>query len=304
MVWISILILALTFVAVMLVSGNNLSACVGPAVGSRIISKRFGMLLGAAGFSLGLLIQGVTMTNTVAKLMPVATLQFRAEVLFVAILVFVVADLIRVPMSLSMSLVGLLTGVSIANGALTNGAYVAEIVGLWVAAPLIAIVFAFYSIRIINRRQPKNIWHRLQTYKILLIVLAFSTSYVLGANTIGLIVATGGFDLTTVLLSIAAIFIGTFYLSAGEIRRVSEELFLMRYPNATTALLTSSVLVEAATLLNIPLSNTQALSSAVFGTGISYKSKFVSIKPFLITVSSWVIAPLLSFAIGLIITKI
>ncbi len=304
MVWLSFLLLALTVVAVMLVSGNNLSACVGPAVGSSIISKRFGMLLGAAGFSLGLIFQGVTMTNTVAKLMPVATLQFRAEVLFVAILVFVVADLIRVPMSLSMSLVGLLTGVSIANGTLTDGAYITEIVGLWVAAPLIAIVFAFYLIRIINKRQPKNFWHRLQSYKILLIVLAFSTSYVLGTNTIGLIVATGGFDLTTVILSIAAIFIGTFYLSAGEIRRVSQELFLMRYLNATTALLTSSVLVEAATLLNIPLSNTQALSSAVFGTGISYKSKFVSIKPFLITVSSWVIAPLLSFAIGLIIAKI
>ncbi len=302
--WLSILLLALTFVAVMLVSGNNLSACVGPAVGSRIISKRFGMLLGATGFSLGLIFQGVTMTNTVAKLMPVATSQFRAEVLFVAILVFVVADLIRVPMSLSMSLVGLLTGVSIANGTLTDGAYITEIVGLWVAAPLIAIVFSFYLIRIINKRQPKNVWHRLQTYKILLIVLAFSTSYVLGANTLGLIAATGGFDLTTAILSIAAIFIGTFYLSAGEIRRVSQELFLMRYSNATTALLTSSVLVEAATLLNIPLSNTQALSSAVFGTGISYKSKFVSIKPFLITVSSWVIAPLLSFAIGLIIAKI
>ncbi len=302
--WLSILLLALTFVAVMLVSGNNLSACVGPAVGSRIITKRFGMLLGAAGFSLGLIFQGITMTNTVAKLMPVATSQFRAEVLFVAILVFVVADLIRVPMSLSMSLVGLLIGVSMANGTLTDGAYITEIVGLWVAAPLIAIVFSFYLIRIINKRQPKNVWHRLQTYKILLIVLAFSTSYVLGANTIGLIVATGGFDLTTAILSIAAIFIGTFYLSAGEIRRVSQELFLMRYPNATAALLTSSVLVEAATLLNIPLSNTQALASAVFGTGISYKSKFVSIKPFLITVSSWVIAPLLSFAIGLIIAKI
>ena len=302
--WLSILLLALTFVAVMLVSGNNLSACVGPAVGSRIISKRFGMLLGAAGFSLGLIFQGATMTNTVAKLMPVATSQFRVEVLFVAILVFVVADLIRVPMSLSMSLVGLLTGVSIANGTLTNGMYIAEIVGLWVIAPIVAIVFAFYLIRILNKRQPKNIWHRLQTYKILLIVLAFSTSYVLGANTIGLIVATGGFELTTAILSIAAIFVGTFYLSAGEIRRVSQELFLMRYTNATTALLTSSVLVETATLFNIPLSNTQALSSAVFGTGISYKSKFVSIKPFLITVSSWVIAPLLSFAIGFFIAKI
>lgn len=287
-----------------MVSGNNLSACVGPAVGSRIISKRFGMLLGALGFSLGLIVQGTLMTHTVNALMPMATSQLRAVALAVSILIFVIADLIRVPMSLSMSLVGLLTGFSIANGALADGVYVAEIIGMWVAAPLIAIVFAFYLIRFINRTKPKNIWRWLQTYKVLLIVLALSTSYVLGANTIGLIVATGGFNLTTVALSVAAIFIGSFYLSAGEIRRVSQELFLMRYSNATAALATSTVLVEAATLFNIPLSNTQALSAAVFGTGISYKSKFVTIKPFLITVVSWVIAPILSFTIGFIVASL
>ena len=100
---------------------------------------------------------------------------------------------------------------------------------------------------------------------------------------------------------IVAVFIGAFFLSAGEIRRVSQEVFLMRYPNAMATLLTSTVLVEAATVLNVPLSNTQAMSAAVFGAGISYKSKFVSVKPFLLTVIAWVIAPLLSFAIGLII---
>ena len=93
--------------------------------------------------------------------------------------------------------------------------------------------------------------------------------------------------ITTVVAAIIAIFVGAFYLSAGEIRRVGQELFLMRYPNATATLVVSTVLVEAATVLNIPLSNTQALSSAVFGTGISYKSKFVSIKPFLLIVVNW-----------------
>jgi PiT family inorganic phosphate transporter len=304
MLWLSIVILVLTFITVMLVSGNNLSACVGPAVGSRIITKRFGMLLGAAGFSLGLAAQGIGMTKTVNVLLPNAALQFRAEALLVAIIIFVVADLIRVPASISMSLVGLLAGLSIANGTLTNSAYVAEVAAMWIAAPLIAIVFAFYLIRIFNRGRPKNIWRRLQTYKILLIVLAFTTSYVLGANTLGLIVATGGFNITTVIAAIVAIFIGTFYLSAGEIRRVAQELFLMRYPNATATLVVSTVLVEVATILNIPLSNTQALASAVFGTGISYKSKFVSVKPFLLIALSWVIVPLLSFTIGLIIGSI
>ncbi|MGA2681957.1 MAG: inorganic phosphate transporter [Candidatus Bathyarchaeia archaeon] len=301
MLWLSIALFLLTFIAVMLVSGNNLSACVGPAVGSRIISKRLGMLLGALGFSFGLLIQGAGMTKTVNTLLPSGAMQFRVEALLVAILIFVIADLIRAPMSVSMSLVGVLAGLSVAEGALRSGGYVAAVVVMWVVAPIFAIALSFYIIRILNRSRPKNFWHRLQIYKVLLIVLALSTSYVLGANTLGLIVATGGFNSSTVALVVVAIFVGAFFLSAGEIRRVSEELFLMRYPNATATLLTSTILVEAATLLNIPLSNTQALSAAVFGAGISYKSKFVSLKPFLVIVLSWVIAPLLSFAIGLIL---
>jgi PiT family inorganic phosphate transporter len=304
MLLLSIFVLVLTFVAVMLVSGNNLSACVGPAVGSRIISKRFGMLVGAAGFSAGLVVQGVGMTNTVNVLLPNPALQFRAEALLVAIIIFVVANLIRVPMSLSMSLVGLFAGLSIANGVLTDNAYVVEVAVMWVAAPLIAIAFSFFLIRIINRGWPKNFWRKLQTYKILLIVLSFSTSYVLGANTLGLIVATGGFDIVTLIVAIAAIFFGTFYLSVGAIRRVSQELFLMRYPNATVTLVTSTVLVEAATILNIPLSNAQALSAAVFGTGISYKAKFISLKPFLMIALSWGVATLISFVIGLILGTI
>jgi PiT family inorganic phosphate transporter len=300
MLWLSMVLLALTFVAAMLVSGNNLSSCVGPTVGARIISKRLGMLLGATGFSIGLLVQGEGMTKTVNALLPSTALQLRVEALFVAIIIFVVADLIRVPMSLNMSLVGLLAGLSVAGGVFTNGAYIAEVVAMWVATPAIAIVSSFYLISIIDRGWSENIWRRLQIYKVLLIILAFSASYVLGANTLGLIVATGGFDVTTVVAAIVAVFIGTFHLSAGEIRRVSQELFLMRYPSATATLVISTVLVEVATVLNIPLSNTQALSAAVFGTGISYKSKFVSVKPFLLTALSWVIAPLLSFALGLV----
>jgi len=302
--WLSIVVLVLTFVAVILVSGNNLSACVGPAVGARIISKRFGMLLGAAGFTVGLVVQGAGMTKTVNALLPNTALQFRAEALLAAIIIFVIAYLIRAPMSLSMSLVGLFAGLSVASGTFSNGLYVAEVVALWAVAPLISIVFAFYLIRNINRSQPSNIWRRLQIFKVLIVFLALSASYVLGANTIGLIVATGGFNLQSVAVGVVAVFVGSFFLSSGEIRRVSEELFLMRYPNATVTLLSSTVLVGIATIFNIPLSNTQAVSSAVFGAGISYKSKFVSTKPFLIIVLSWVLAPLLSFVIGLLLDNV
>jgi len=297
----SFVLLALTFVAVALVSGNNLSVCVGPAVGSRILSRRIGALLGAAGFSLGLLFQGSAMSKSVEVLLPGATAQLRIEALLVAVVIFAVALVIRVPMSLGMSIVGLFVGLSVARGLTVDVGFAAGVALTWVVAPVVALVLAFYLMRALNKSWPENFWRHLQAYKVVLLVLSFSTSYVLGANTLGLIVATGGFDLVTVAAAVVAAFIGAFYLSGGQIRRITQELFLMRYPNATASLVAATVLVEAATILNIPLSNTQTMTAAVFGTGLSYKTKLVSLKPFLTIVAGWVIAPLLSFLIGLAI---
>ncbi|MCW4017500.1 MAG: anion permease [Candidatus Bathyarchaeota archaeon] len=295
----SVALVALTFLTVILVSGNNLSVCVGPAVGSRIITKRLDIILGAVGFSAGLLIQGAAMTQSVNTLLPNVSAILRMEALLVAILVFSLAALIRVPLSLNMSLVGLLAGFSVAGGVNVNGGYLWQVALTWVAAPVVAFALAFGLIRFFNRGWPKNFWRRLQAYKVLLIVLSLTSAYVLGANTLGLVVAVGGFNAASVLAAVVGIFLGTFLLGKGAIRRVAQEFYLMRYTNAEATLVASTVLVEAATVLNIPLSNTQATSAAVFGAGFSYKTKFVSLKPFLTIAAGWVAAPLLSFVVGL-----
>jgi len=297
----SIVLPVLTFLAVALVSGNNLSTCVGPAIGARILSPRSGILLAATGFCLGLLIQGPHMITSTHMLLPNPTAQLQSEALLVAIVIFVIADIIRIPISLSMSLVGLLVGLSVARNMPVSSSYLTTVIAMWFVAPAIAMAGAFYFTKMVNRTSPKNIWRRIQTFEIVLIALSFTASYVLGANTLGLIVATGGFSVLTIVAAIAAIFVGSIFLSAGEIRRVSQELFLMRYPNATVSLLISTLFIELATLLNIPLSNTQTLSSAVFGAGFSYRARYISLKPFMIILMGWIIAPLLSFAIGLII---
>ncbi len=288
----------LVFLAVALVAGNNLSACVGPAVGARILTKRAGALLGAAGFAVGLIGQGWGMVNSINNLMPYATPEFQAEVLIAAIVIFVIAHLARLPMSLSMSVVGLLAGVALARGFTSQIPYMTEVVAMWFIAPIVASLLAYYLIRYINSRKVTNTWRRIRLYKVLLIVLAFTSAYSLGANTLGLIVAAGGFSWVTVTAAVAAIFAGAFFLGEGAIRRVSQEFYLMRYSNATVALAASTILVEAAAILNIPLSNTQTTTAAVFGAGVSYKAKFLSLKPYLTIVAGWIIAPVLSFFIG------
>jgi inorganic phosphate transporter, PiT family len=298
---VEILLVVLAFLAIMLVAGNNLSACVGPAVGARMLSRKTGALVGAAGFSVGMLLQGSGMTRSVSVLLPNATATLQAEALIVAIVIFLVADYVRVPMSVSMSLVGLLAGSSIAHNSTTILPFLGEVVLMWFIAPIAASALAFSIIRVINNSEPRNIWRRIRIYKVLLLGLSFTTAYVLGGNTLSLIVATAGYNMATVAAAMAAIFVGSFFLSAGAIRRVSQEFYLMRYSNATASLLASTVLVELATFFNIPLSNTQTTAAAVFGAGMSYRTKFISLKPYLIIVAGWVIAPLLSFAIGLLL---
>jgi PiT family inorganic phosphate transporter len=294
-------LVVLVFLAVALVAGNNLSACVGPAVGARIISKRTGALLGLAGFSAGLIVQGSGMAHSVAVFLPNPTIELQVAALLAATAIFGVANLARVPLSLSMSLVGLLAGLSFSQGITTSLTYLSQVASMWFIAPAVAALVSFYMIQILNKRAVSDIWRRIRFYKVLLIVLSFTTAFGLGANTLGLIVATAGFSLVTVAVAVGAIFVGTFYLAEGSIRRMSQEFYLMRYSNAVVTLATSTILVEIAAFLNIPLSNTQTTAAAVLGTGLSYKAKFMSLKPFLVIVAGWVLAPLISFLIGWII---
>jgi len=296
-----IVLVFVVFLAVTLVAGNNLSACVGPVIGARILTKRKGALLGIAGFIIGLLAQGSGMTHAIGVLLPNSNVQLQVEALLVAIAIFVIAYLVRVPISLSMSLVGFLAGLSLARGTNTDLPFVTEVAAMWVIAPVSAVFLAFYLIRIINRRKVKDIWQRIRFYKGLLIVLSFTTAYVSGANTLSLIVATGGFTVAAVIAGITGIIMGSLFLGGGAIRRISQEFYMMRYSNATITLGASTILVEVAAILHIPLSATQTTAASVFGTGLSYKTKFMSLKPFLTIVAGWIIAPLLSFVLGLLL---
>jgi len=270
-----IVLVILVFLAVTLVAGNNLSACVGPAVGAQILSKRRGELLGASGFVVGLLLQGAGMANSINALLPDLTVQLQTEVLVVAITIFFFANLARLPLSFSMVLVGLLAGFSFAQVLTSQVPFLTAVVAMWIIAPMgIAVLLSFYLMRYINSRRVSDIWRIIRFYKVVLIVLAFTTAYGLGGNTLGLIVATAGYNWATVAAAMAAVFIGALFLGEGTIRRISQELYLLRYSNATVALAASTILVEAAALLTIPLSNTQTTASAIFGAGVSYKSKF------------------------------
>ncbi|MDS0257229.1 inorganic phosphate transporter family protein [Thermoplasmatales archaeon AK] len=293
-------VISIAFILTALVAGNNLSAAVGTLVGSRTLSRFGGSLLGAIGFSAGLLVQGGRLHSTASSLLP-SSHEIITLALLVALFIFILANLLRVPLSLIMALVGTSIGLSLRFGTHLDSGLVVLIALTWILAPVLSIILSYLLNRWMTRWKPPDVWSFARNLKILLLFISFFTAFTLGANTIGFISQVARINGVSTLLLVVAIFIGSFFLSGGIIRRVGSEMYMMRYTNAFVSLAVSSILVEGATFLGIPLSNTQTLTSSVFGSGLSYRDKAMNLRPFFLTVATWIASPVLGILFGYLI---
>ena len=291
------LLLAVATILILLVSGNNAQASIGNHIGAKVVQTRTALLVEVAGVSLGLLFQGTSMTTAADHLANGLSQEMVLVVLTITLGLFVVAHFARLPLSLTHTLPALLAGV-----ALAFTSYFFFMILAWMAAPAAALVATPLIARLASRHGSNDFWHKIEVYKALLLLVSFMFAFTLGANTIGLVVAVEGFGGLSVPLAIAAVVAGTFFLSAGEIRRVTSDMFDLGYSNAMSSMLTSAVLVEASTLVGIPMANTMVQNTAVFGAGISYKTKFFSAKSFYLVALSWIAFPAAGIAAGVLIS--
>ena len=296
---IALLLLGVATLLILVVSGNNAQACIGNLIGAKVLKTRTALLLEAAGVSLGLVFQGTSMASAATNLAKGLSSQTLLIVLAITMALFLVAHFSRLPLSLTHILPALLAGVSLAFSP-----YFFFMISAWIAAPGAALVAAPLIARVSIRLGTNDFWDKIELYKALLILVSFTFAFTLGANTIGLIVAVVGFGGLAVPLAIVGVVVGTFFMSAGEIRRVTSDMFDLGYSNAMSSMLTSAVLVEASTLVGIPMANTMVQNTAVFGAGISYRTKFFSAKPFFFVALSWIVFPAAGIAAGVLIALI
>ena len=293
------LLLAVATLLILLVSGNNAQACIGNLIGAKVVRVRTALLVEVVGVSSGLLLQGTSMATAASHLAKGLSPETLLVVLALTLALFTAAHFARLPLSLTHTLPALLAGV-----ALAFTSYFFFMVLAWMAAPAAALVATPLIARLASRVGTNDLWSKVEVYKGLLILVSFLIAFTLGANTIGLIVAVEGFSGVAALLAMAGVVVGTFFLSAGEIRRVSSEMFDLGYSNATSSMLTSAVLVEASTLVGIPMANTMVQNTAVFGSGLSNKTRFFSAKPFFLVALSWVVFPAAALGAGVLISTV
>jgi len=289
----------------MVVGGNNLSACSGTIIGSNIVSRRSGILVAVAGYLLGLSLEGPKLFRVREAFLPTETTTEVFSILLATLLVFLGAELSKVPLSLSKTLTGAILGVGFAVGPLQNTRYLVLILGFWFLAPLLATALGVLLVALDDHYSPKNLWLKLSILKAGLLVVAFLSAYVIGSNSLGLI---AGVLFNQTLAAAIAVGLGStlgaFTLGQGALRRLSEGIFSLRYPNAFYSQLLGSGAVEFASQLGVPVSITETVSSGIIGSGLARRMRVMNVRNIFLMVTSWVVSPAAGALVGYSLTRL
>jgi PiT family inorganic phosphate transporter len=289
----------------MVVGGNNLSACAGTIIGSGMVRRRTGVLIAVAGYVAGLAFEGPKLFKVREIFLPANTSIGAFSILLASLLVFLGGEYFKVPLSLSKALTGSILGVSAALGILTLTGYLALILAFWFLVPLVATLLGVLLILLDDRLSPRDLWLKLTLLKAGLLPLAFLSAYVLGVNTLGLIAGVPYNETFWASLAVGfGAILGAFTLGRGALRRLTEGIFSLRYPNAFYAQLVGSATVELANQLAVPLSITETVSSGIIGSGLARRMRVLNVRNIFLIISSWVLSPIAGFALAFLLTKL
>ena len=287
------------------VSGNNISACCGTIIGSGMVNRRSGIMIAVTGYLLGLSIEGPKLFRVREAFLPTETSTEIFSILLATLLIFIGGELTRVPLSLSKALTGTILGVSFAIGTLQQTDYLILILIFWVSAPIVATALGMFFVKLDNRYSTRNLWVKLSLLKAGLVVMAFLSAYVTGSNALGLIagVPSNQPQIAIVVVALGSV-LGAFVLGRGALRRLTEGIYSLRYPNAFYSQLLGAGTVELANQLGVPLSTTETVSSGIIGSGLASKMRVMNSRNVFLIIASWVISPALGFLLGYSLTLV
>jgi inorganic phosphate transporter, PiT family len=289
----------------MAVGGNNLAACCGPLIGSGMVNRRTGILIAITGYLLGLIIEGPKLFRVREIFLPLDTATGTFSILLASLMIFLGGELYKIPLSLSKALTGAILGVSVALGTFNSSGYLVLILAFWFLVPLVATALGIVLVRLDDQLSPRNLWLKLSLFKTGLLVVSFLSAYVLGSNTLGLIAGVVYNQTSYAILAVGlGAVLGTFVLGRGALRRLTEGIFSLRYPNAFFSQLIGSATVELASQLGVPLSITETVSSGIIGSGLGRRMRMMNARNVFLIISSWIISPVGGFLLAFVLTKL
>ncbi|HED04643.1 MAG TPA: inorganic phosphate transporter [Candidatus Fraserbacteria bacterium] len=292
---------------------NDSANCIGPAVGSGLISYRRAILLVILAAAAGALLEGGRVIGTVgqgivsAPLPPVA--------LFIAMLsaglaVTLPVVLLKLPVSTSQAIVGAMTGIGLAVGLPVHFSLVLDIIAVWVFSPLLALIlsqliyyFVALPLRLLHR---VSLWDHLLNYTV--IISAGYASYSWGANNIGNAIGPlanlGYHSDWIILLGVAAVALGAVTYAGGVTETVAGGITQLDPLSAFATQTSVALVTHLFAVVGIPVSLSQLNVGALVGIGLVKGVRAVSrAKVFMITLG-WVLTPTAAGLLAFVLYKL
>jgi inorganic phosphate transporter, PiT family len=166
---------------------NDASHVFGSAVGSKMVTFRKAAIIASVFFILGAVLQGSGTSNTLGKLGAVNAIGGSFTLALAAAITIYMMTKFALPISTTQAIVGAIIGWNLFTGNHTNGKTLSNIVGAWIAGPVIGAIFAIPLFILVKKFKNSARIHliRFESYvKTGLILVGAFGSYSLGANNI------------------------------------------------------------------------------------------------------------------------
>ena len=307
------LLIGLAVLLSFLFGWNNSSLLIGNLRGAGSLSFRSAMLTSVIGLLLGVLLEGSKMVGTLGgSLAPNPTSAVLLATVLVSVVLSLGLTLLDLPVSFSMIVVAAFLGAAFSTGLPVSAGRSADVVGFWFAAPLATAAIAFAVYRSAARVVPRfGILTVDSLNRAGAVVSGLAVSYTLGANNIGLLYESAGVtsvgqqvDLGVMLLLVVAAVAGVVTLGRNALGGTIGDRMLTLSPQGVfSAFISSSLVVWAGTQLALPISITQCILGGMLG--VAYSRVFSAVNGRLAgeTLSLWVVAPLVAFALSYVLTS-
>lgn len=299
------------------IGSNGLSNLIAPSVGSESMRLRTAMIYGSLLAFAGAILLGDSVTHTISTKIVSAsyvTPLGALSALFAAGLWVSACTIARLPASTTHSIVGAIAGFGMITGAPIQWLTLKMIMISWVFSPLFAVVFAFmiyYLIHLFIISKVNSIPERTlleNKFKLLQIAATAYIAFSLGSNSIATVAGPLGMILPENILALKiagsiVIALGVATFGSRMIERIGHDLTELTPSRGFSAQFAAATVILFFTLLEIPVSPTQVLVTAIIGVGLARGIQTLNIRVIKRILFSWAVTPLLSALFSILIYK-
>jgi len=292
-----------------LVGGNNSAIALGILVSTNVLRRRLSYLINAISLFSGASIGSITMESSIYGL--VSSQNFLlleialSAILFSSTVTFYYLNKIGIPASLSQMIYpSLASVVLIARGTVGFdwGKFDFTVLS-WILSPLVAIATSLSMYFFLKKflKSKRNFIREIRYYKYGLIISSIFTSFVTGANAIGIIISAGlisePFYITAPIYATAAS-LGIYLSSRKAVITVGFRITRLGYTAASSALIGSDIISEVFTIFGVPISITQTIMGGIIG--LSLRSFGYDVQRQLKQIAKgWIVSPMLAMIVSL-----